>query len=54
MRGFAVSNLVMGLLLLVCAYNFFRAITLDPGHVPFASNDMELKEVRSVAPLRRR
>lgn len=43
--GYAVSNLLMGLSLLVCSYNFFRAITLDPGHIPFATNDMELKEV---------
>jgi hypothetical protein len=38
----------MGLSLLVCSYNFFRAITLDPGHIPFATNDMELKEVRII------
>ena len=27
------------------SYNFFRALTLDPGWIPFATNDMELKEM---------
>ncbi|KDE03687.1 hypothetical protein MVLG_05818 [Microbotryum lychnidis-dioicae p1A1 Lamole] len=42
--GHAVSQLLCGIGILVCSYNFFRAITLDPGHVPFPVNDSELKE----------
>lgn len=30
---------------LLSAYNFFRAITLDPGTCPKPGNDAELKEV---------
>lgn len=31
-----------------CAYNFFRAITLDPGTCPKPTNDAELKSVRTL------
>ncbi|KAK4046849.1 palmitoyltransferase akr1 [Microbotryomycetes sp. JL221] len=43
--GYGVSNLMCGLFILLCAYNFFRACTLDPGWIPFAANDVELKEM---------
>ncbi|KAK4045971.1 palmitoyltransferase akr1 [Microbotryomycetes sp. JL201] len=42
--GYAVSNLLCGIFILLLSYNFFRAVTLDPGWIPFATNDMELKE----------
>lgn len=45
--GHAIGNLFCATGILVCAYNFFRAITLDPGHVPAPANDSELKEVSS-------
>ncbi|GAA5881965.1 hypothetical protein JCM1840_002982 [Sporobolomyces johnsonii] len=42
--GYALSNLLFGGFLALCAYTFYRSITLDPGHVPFAVNDVELKD----------
>lgn len=39
------SNLVFGLSLGLCAYNFFRAISLDPGTCPKPSSDAELKSI---------
>lgn len=31
----------------LCAYNFFRAVTLDPGTCPKPTSDEELKSVGS-------
>ncbi|KAI5475300.1 Palmitoyltransferase AKR1 [Pseudohyphozyma bogoriensis] len=45
LSGYAITNLICGISILVCCYNFFRAITLDPGHVPLAINDAETKEM---------
>ncbi|KAM0786270.1 hypothetical protein ACM66B_007067 [Microbotryomycetes sp. NB124-2] len=42
--GYAISNLMCGVFILLLSYNFFRAVTLDPGWIPFAANDMELKD----------
>ena len=50
--GHAVTNLFCATGILACAYNFFRAITLDPGHVAAPANDSELKEVGLVALVR--
>ncbi|KZS89519.1 zf-DHHC-domain-containing protein [Sistotremastrum niveocremeum HHB9708] len=41
--GFAFTNLAFTLTFLLCAYNFFRSITLDPGSCPKPANDAELK-----------
>lgn len=48
LSGYSVTSLAFALLFLSCAYNFFRAITLDPGTVrgPVGGSE-ELKEVRS-------
>ncbi|KAK4704778.1 hypothetical protein P7C70_g1431, partial [Phenoliferia sp. Uapishka_3] len=43
--GLAITNLFFAISALACVYNFFRAITLDPGHVPFPVNDAEMKEM---------
>lgn len=42
--GYAITNLLFAIAILLCAYNFFRAITLDPG-VVVSLRDGELKEV---------
>jgi len=39
------SHLLFALSLGLCVYNFFRAITLDPGTAPKPSSDAELKSV---------
>lgn len=48
LSGYSVTSLAFALLFLSCAYNFFRAITLDPGTIrgPVGGSE-ELKEVRS-------
>lgn len=38
-------HLAFALVFGLCAYNFFRAITLDPGACPKPANDGELKAV---------
>jgi len=43
--GYALTNLSFALVFMLCAYNFFRAITLDPGYCPKPMNDAELKEI---------
>jgi palmitoyltransferase ZDHHC13/17 len=43
--GYALTNLSFALTFMLCAYNFFRAITLDPGYCPKPVNDGELKEI---------
>lgn len=42
----AFTHLSFGLAVGLCAYNFFRAITLDPGTCPKPASDGELKSVR--------
>lgn len=40
-----VLNFWFALAYLVCAYNFYRAITLDPGHSRLPQNEAELNSV---------
>lgn len=44
-QSHAFSHLLFALAIGLCAYNFFRAITLDPGTCPKPSSDAELKTV---------
>ncbi|KAF6750423.1 ankyrin repeat-containing domain protein [Ephemerocybe angulata] len=39
------SHLMFALIVGLCAYNFFRAITLDPGTCPKPASDDELKQI---------
>ncbi len=41
----AFSHLIFALSFGLCAYNFFRAMTLDPGTCPVPTSDAELKSV---------
>jgi hypothetical protein len=50
--GYGFTNLFCGILIAACTYNFYRAITLDPGHVPRTSSDSELKEVSPTSRMR--
>lgn len=43
----AFSHLIFALSFGLCAYNFFRAMTLDPGTCPTPTSDAELKSVRN-------
>ena len=43
--GYAFTHLAFALLCLLCAYNFFRSITLDAGSCPKPASDAELKMV---------
>jgi palmitoyltransferase len=43
----AFAHLIFALSFGLCAYNFFRAMTLDPGTCPVPTSDAELKSVRS-------
>ena len=43
----AFTHLILAITIGLCAYNFFRAITLDPGTCPKPSSDGELKTVRT-------
>jgi hypothetical protein len=43
----AFTHLSFALIVGLCAYNFFRAITLDPGTCPKPTSDAELKSVSS-------
>ena len=45
-QSHALSHLLFALSVGLCAYNFFRAVTLDPGTCPKPSSDGELKSVR--------
>ncbi|GAA5825025.1 hypothetical protein JCM10212_002415, partial [Sporobolomyces blumeae] len=38
------ANLVFAILFTLCCAGFYKAITLDPGKVPYSKNDIELKE----------
>jgi hypothetical protein len=40
-----MSHLIFALTVGLCAYNFFRAVTLDPGTCPKPTSDDELKSV---------
>ena len=44
-QSHAISHLMFALTVGLCAYNFFRAITLDPGTCPKPTSDDELKSV---------
>jgi hypothetical protein len=39
------AHLMFALAVGLCAYNFFRAVTLDPGTCPKPTSDEELKSV---------
>lgn len=41
----AFAHLMFALVVGLCAYNFFRAITLDPGTCPKPTSDDELKQI---------
>lgn len=41
----AFSHLSFAIIVGLCAYNFFRAITLDPGTCPKPASDDELKQI---------
>jgi palmitoyltransferase len=45
-QGYAFTHLIFALMFLLCCYNFFHAIALDPGTCPKPVNDTELKDVR--------
>ncbi|KAG2005590.1 ankyrin repeat domain-containing protein 50 [Coprinopsis cinerea AmutBmut pab1-1] len=44
-QSHSLAHLMFGLALGLCAYNFFRAITLDPGTCPKPASDEELKQI---------
>lgn len=46
----AFAHLMFALAFGLSAYNFFRAVTLDPGTAPKPSSDDELKAVRLSSP----
>ena len=43
----AFAHLIFALSFGLCVYNFFRAMTLDPGTCPTPTSDAELKSVRN-------
>lgn len=45
-QSHAISHLIFALIVGLCAYNFFRSITLDPGTCPKPTSDDELKSVK--------
>jgi hypothetical protein len=45
----AFAHLIFALSFGLCAYNFFRAMTLDPGTCPTPKSDAELKSVSDSA-----
>jgi hypothetical protein len=47
--GYATANLLFAVLFILCAYNFFRAITLDPGVCPVLAGEEEKKLVSVVS-----
>jgi palmitoyltransferase len=49
--GYAYTNLAFAVALALCAYNLFRAVTLDPAFIPTRPSDQQLKDVRIVGPL---
>ncbi|KAJ7161092.1 hypothetical protein C8R46DRAFT_904856 [Mycena filopes] len=44
-QSHAFTHLLFGLSVGLCAYNFFRAVTLDPGTCPKPASDAELKSI---------
>ena len=44
-EGYRLAHLMFAICLALCAYNFFRAVTLDPGTCPKPANDAELKSI---------
>lgn len=48
-QSHAFTHLSFALTVGLCAYNFFRAISLDPGTCPKPSSDAELKSVSARA-----
>ena len=44
-QSHAISHLMFALTVGLCSYNFFRAVTLDPGTCPKPTSDDELKSV---------
>ncbi|KAF8800393.1 hypothetical protein BYT27DRAFT_7117527 [Phlegmacium glaucopus] len=44
-QSHAISHLMFALIVGLCAYNFFRAVTLDPGTCPKPTSDDELKSI---------
>ncbi|KAG8912287.1 palmitoyltransferase akr1 [Tulasnella sp. 408] len=42
-QGHAFAHLFYAIMWMLCAYNFFRAVTLDPGTCPKPANEQELK-----------
>ena len=45
-EGHAFLHLAFAVSFLLCSYNFFRAVTLDPGRAPKPSSESELRSVR--------
>ncbi|KZV90969.1 hypothetical protein EXIGLDRAFT_107061 [Exidia glandulosa HHB12029] len=43
--GYALWHLAFAICYALCVYNFFRAVTLDPGTCPKPANDAELKSI---------
>lgn len=43
--GYTLWHLAFAICYALCVYNFFRAVTLDPGTCPKPANDAELKSV---------
>lgn len=44
-QSHAFTHLILALTFGICAYNFFRAITIDPGSCPKPTSDAELKSI---------
>ncbi|KAF8310689.1 hypothetical protein DL93DRAFT_1583077 [Clavulina sp. PMI_390] len=44
-QGYAFTHLIFVASLLLCSYNFFRSVTLDPGTCPKPSSESELRSI---------
>ncbi|GAA6010579.1 hypothetical protein JCM11491_002980 [Sporobolomyces phaffii] len=42
--SYSGTNFLFGCAYAVCCLDFYKSITLDPGHVPYSPNDVHLKE----------
>ena len=40
-----ITNFLLAVWIIVCAHNFYKAVTLDPGRVSCPSGETELKDV---------
>lgn len=49
--GYLVTNAVFVISLGLCTFNFYKGIVTDPGYVPKADSDTEVKMVRFMAVL---